>query len=55
MRLITLQSVEYGDIDVEQEMFELNNIMAELNVGNALPDRPITYEQVTQIKRWYVS
>jgi hypothetical protein len=46
MRLLTLQSVEYGDIDVEKEMFELNGIMSELNVGNELPERPISYEQV---------
>jgi len=46
MRVITLQSVEYGDIDVEKEMFELNNIMSELNVGQELPERPISYDQV---------
>lgn len=46
MRLITLQSVEYGDIEFENEMIELNGIMSDLNVGKNLPERPITYDQV---------
>ncbi len=46
LRLITLQSLENEDKDIENDIAVLSGVMSEMNVGESLPERPLSYEQV---------